>query len=85
MEVIFHKNFTKRFKKLPPKIQEQFYKRLDLFIKNKFNPALNNHLVDRVFLNCHSINITGDYRAIFYDQGDAVIFIIIGTHSDLYS
>ncbi|MFA6423995.1 MAG: hypothetical protein WCV83_01620 [Candidatus Magasanikbacteria bacterium] len=84
MEVRFHKNFTKKFKKLPVKIQEQFYERLELFFQNKFDITLNNHSVDKVFSNCNSINISGDYRAIFEDQDIITIFITIGTHSDLY-
>lgn len=84
MDAVFHKNFKKKFKKLPPKIQEKFYERLDVFLQNKFDTVLNNHSVDKVFLHCRSINVSGDYRAIFRDQKDVVIFITIGTHSDLY-
>ncbi|MFA5318457.1 MAG: type II toxin-antitoxin system mRNA interferase toxin, RelE/StbE family [Patescibacteria group bacterium] len=85
MEVTFHRNFKKKFKKLPLKIQQQFYERLELFLHDKFNKILNNHAVGSVFPNCRSINISGDYRTIFYSQGNAIIFITIGTHSDLYS
>lgn len=84
MEVKFHKNFKKRFKKIPSKVQNQFYERLDLFLQNKFDKTLNNHSVDKAFPRCSSINITGDYRAIFEDLGNVAIFITIGTHSDLY-
>lgn len=84
MEVKFHKNFKKKFKKLPVKIQEQFYEHLELFFQNKFDKTLNNHSVDKAFPNCNSINVSGDYRAIFEDQGNLVIFITIGTHSELY-
>jgi len=84
MEVKFHNNFKKKFKKIPVKIQEQFYERLDLFFQDKFDKTLNNHSVDKAFPNCKSINITGDYRAIFTDQNDLIIFITIGTHSELY-
>lgn len=84
MEVKFHKNFKKKFKKLPVKIQEQFYERLELFFQNKFDKTLSNHSVDKAFLNCNSINISGNYRAIFEYQGDLAIFITIGTHSELY-
>ena len=80
----FHKNFKKRFVKIPLKIQEQFYKRLDLFLEDKFDKTLNNHFVGKIFPSCRSINVSGDYRAIFEDQGDKAIFITIGTHSDLY-
>lgn len=84
MEVQFHKNFKKRFKKMLPKIQEQFYERLDLFLQDKFNRVLNNHSVDKAFRACRSINISGDCRAIYKEDGNIAIFITIGTHSDLY-
>jgi addiction module RelE/StbE family toxin len=84
MEIRFHKNFKKKFKKIPLKIQEQFYIRLELFLQNKFDKTLNNHSVDKAFPNCNSINISGDYRAIFTDQENVIIFITIGTHSELY-
>jgi len=29
-------------------------------------------------------NVSGDYRAIFEDFGETIIFINIGTHSSLY-
>ncbi len=84
MRIAYKKQFDKVFKKLPLKIKEQFYERLNLFLQNKFDKTLNNHLVDKTFPNCRSINVSGDYRAIFVDQGDVAIFISIGTHSDFY-
>lgn len=84
MEIQFHKNFKKKFKKIPLKIQEQFYERLDLFLQNKFDKMLNNHSVDNTFQACRSINVSGDYRAIFKDHEETTIFITIGTHSELY-
>lgn len=84
MEVQFHKNFKKRFKKIHPKTQEQFYERLDLFLYDKFSQSLNNHSVDRAYPGCRSINVSGDYRAIYKEVGDTAIFITIGTHSELY-
>ncbi len=84
MEAKLHKNFQKKFDKIPPKIQEYFYERLDLFLQDKFNKTLSNHSVDKAYPNCRSINISGDYRAIFKENGDVAIFITIGTHSDLY-
>ena len=74
----------KRFDKIPLKIQDQFYERLDLFLKDKFNKTLDNHSVNKAYPNCRSINVNGDYRAIFQEQGNTAIFITIGTHSELY-
>lgn len=85
MEIKYKKRFEKAFKKLPTKIKEQFYDRLEIFIANKFDAVLNNHSVDKVFPNSRSINITGDYRAVFEESENNVTFFIIGTHSELYS
>ncbi len=79
-----HKSFKKNFKKLPPKIRKQFYERAELFAANKFNAILNNHSVDQAYTNCRSINVTGDYRAIFRENAEVAIFLDIGTHSELY-
>ncbi|MSU75562.1 MAG: hypothetical protein EXS55_03555 [Candidatus Magasanikbacteria bacterium] len=84
MEAVFHKSFKKKFKRLPPKIQAQFYTRLDLFLRDPFNAVLHNHSIDKAFPDCRSINITGDYRAIFQSQGELAAFITIGTHAELY-
>ncbi len=84
MEIKYKRRFGKAFKKLPPKIKEQFYDRLEVFIANKFDVVLNNHSVDKTFPNCRSLNVTGDYRAIFEESEDGVTFYIIGTHSELY-
>jgi addiction module RelE/StbE family toxin len=84
MEIVFQKKFKKKFKKLPPKIQNQFYKRLEVFIQDKNHKTLNNHSVDKMFTDCRSINVTGDYRAIFKEDNNVAVFLNIGTHSELY-
>ena len=84
MEIIFHKQFIKKFKKLPVKVRDQFYNRLEIFMRDKNHEILNNHSVDKVFSDCRSINVTGDYRAIFKEQDKSAIFMKIGTHSELY-
>ena len=84
MRVYYEKRFEKELKALPPKIKGQFYRRLEIFLKDKDDKILNNHGVGINFPNCRSINITGNYRAIFEDQGDTVTFIALGSHADLY-
>ena len=85
MRVDYHKNFRKQFDKLPVKIRDKFGERLALFLQNKFNPIFNNHSVEPTYPNWRSINITGDYRALFeVKDKDVVVFMKIGTHSELY-
>lgn len=71
--------------KVPRKIQEKFYIRLEIFVSDINHPLLNNHSVEKAYPNCRSINVTGDYRAIFKKEEDNVYFIKIGIHSELYS
>ena len=84
MEIHFHKDFKKKLKKLSPKIQNQFYNRVDVFMRDKTHITLNNHSVDKTFTDCRSINVAGDCRAIFKEENNTVIFLKIGTHSELY-
>lgn len=85
MQIRLHRNFIKNYARLPQTIKNKFKERRNLFIQNKFDPILNNHSVEKRFSNCRSINITGDYRAIFKEEKEnTYVFIKIGTHSDLY-
>jgi addiction module RelE/StbE family toxin len=85
MKPEYHKDFRKQFDKLPVKIQDKFEKKLGLFLQNQFHPPLKNHSLFGEYEGCRSININGDTRAIFYvkTNGD-VVFINIGSHSELY-
>lgn len=84
MKIIYKDRFDKQFKKLSQKIKNQFYERLEIFVNDKFDPILNNHSVEKKYLGCRSINITGDYRAIFKDENHIITFSKIGSHSELY-
>lgn len=87
MQIEYSKKFIKEFKKCPANIKTNFKKRLEIFIDNQYYPVLNNHPLIGGLKNCRSINITGDWRAIFeeIDDGRIVYFVAIGTHSQLYS
>ena len=85
MEIRLHRNFIKKYTLLPKKIKEKFKERRNVFVENKFDPILNNHNVEKRFPGCRSINVTGDYRAIFKeDKRNVFTFVNIGTHSELY-
>lgn len=85
MRIDYSHQFIKQHKKSPLAVQLQFEKRIELFAQDKFHPLLNNHALTREWIGHRSINITGDWRAIFYHLGEQyVVFRAIGTHSELY-
>jgi len=84
MIVHYHKEFLKRFRKQPLKIQERFKDRLSLFMKDEFDPTLNNHSLRGKHGSYRSINVTGDIRAVFKRTVQEAIFVPIDSHSNLY-
>jgi addiction module RelE/StbE family toxin len=85
MKSLTHQTFDKDYKKLTPKVKEQFKVRMNIFLVESFHPILNNHKLYGKYAGCRTINITGDYRAIYYMKGEIAVFIHIGTHPELYS
>ena len=85
MKVRFHRNFRRGYAKLPAKLRNQFKKRLKLFLEDPFNPLLQNHALHGEWQQFRSINVTGDFRAIYRMLGQSSAeFVLIGTHSGLY-
>lgn len=85
----YSKKFDKHLRSAPLNIKLAFRNRLILFLEDQFHPQLNNHgLVGRLS-GYRSINISGDWRAIYSssknDNGNIIItFEMLGTHSQLY-
>lgn len=88
MKIQFTATFCKLYKKADRKIQSSFQKRLKLFLKNPNNPQLRNHRLKGIFQNLYSINITGDWRALYIEYQEKnetiILFEFLGTHSQLY-
>ena len=72
------------FLKCPQDVRIKFIERLKIFKLNKHDSALNNHNLSGKYKEYKSINVSGNYRAIFEETPDHIKFIAIGTHSQLY-
>lgn len=87
-KIDYSNKFVKQLKKAPLDIKIAFRKRLELFLKDQFYSTLNNHRLGGELKNYRSINITGDWRAIYIEEksesGIIVSFEMLGTHSQLY-
>lgn len=85
MEIRYHKHFEKQYLKLSENVQRKFKSRLIVFVNDPFDPELNNHALSGRYTGRRSINVTGDLRAIYEIKNNSVYFVLIGTHSELYS
>ena len=85
MIIGFHKKFIKGYRRLSPKLQEAVDDKIRLFSADPMNETLNNHALTAEYECYRSINITGDYRALYrmVSKNEAV-FVLIGTHAQIY-
>lgn len=86
MQIDYSAKFIKQLKKAPTNVQISVRKRFGLFVSDQFHSLLNNHALKGKYQGFRSINITGDWRAIYQeiDRGATVYFIALGTHGQLY-
>ncbi|KKR31853.1 MAG: hypothetical protein UT65_C0015G0015 [Parcubacteria group bacterium GW2011_GWF2_39_8b] len=85
MHIAFSSSLNKKIKKIPTKIVDKFFERLEIFKKDIFSPILNNHKLHAEYEGCSSINVTGNFRAIFKHVDDNhVVFSDLDTHPELY-
>ena len=86
MQVRFHKNFTKQFKKQNFKLRYKIIEVIDKFMKNPFDKSLENHRLKGKLKGMRAFSITRDIRIIFEERDNymMVIMLDIGTHNRVY-
>lgn len=85
MRIIFAHSFVKRLKKIPAPVREQYYERLSMFREDRQHSILADHALTGEWVGHRSINVTGDYRALYREVVEGVFeFVAIGTHPELY-
>ena len=88
MEVELGARLREQYDTLDERIQSRLKDRLKLFKKDPENPVLRNHELKEKWQGYRSIDITGDYRAIFkevgQEEGKFAFFVALGNHKELY-
>ena len=87
MKIDYHKNFSKQFQKLQRKEQERALASLKLFEEEPYAEQLNNHRLQGKLSKFRSISAGGDLRLHYYEKEPnhiVVVFVAIGSHSQLY-
>ena len=86
MKIILHKSFEKQYKKLGEHVKQQFKERRNTFLNDPFDLALNNHPLKGNYKGYRSIYINADVRALYkLIASDIALFVVIDSHSNLYS
>lgn len=86
--ISFSTRFVKHYRKAPATVQAAFNRRARLFEREPLHPTLHNHALAGEWRGYRSINVTGDWRAVYESLGKTSVewveFVAIGTHSQLY-
>ncbi len=80
--------FNKQLKKAPLDIKIAFKESRELFLDNPNHSNLRNHALREKYAGYRSIDVTGDWRALFKirknENKTVITFYILGTHDQLY-
>jgi addiction module RelE/StbE family toxin len=82
-----HRSFEKAFKKRvgrDKKLRAQFIERLSLFQSGVRNQPIDDHALSGQFAGKRAFSITADVRVIYEEFEDKIIFLYIGSHSQVY-
>jgi addiction module RelE/StbE family toxin len=84
LRIDFSPLFNKQRKSAPLAIKQAFRDALDLFSEDPTHSALRNHPLSDEYAGFSSIDVTEDWRALFRQEKDRIIFAYLGTHDELY-
>ena len=79
----FVKNYTKRIAK-DQKLRKQYEIRVENFASGQRGTPFNAHALTGDLQGRRAFSITGDVRVIYIELEDKIIFLDIGTHSQVY-
>lgn len=85
MQIDFHRHYIKRWNKLTLREQERVTAAIELFLVNPTDPKLRLHQLKGKYYPQFSISAGGDLRAHFLQlTADSILFMLVGTHAQLY-
>jgi len=87
LKVEYHRKFEKQLAKLPQKQRDRVIDAIELFLNDPADSRLRNHALVGQWKGYHSISAGGDLRIHLQliESENAVFFITVGTHSQLYN
>lgn len=87
MKIVRHRNFKKNFKvriSRNPKLIKKFEFRLELFLKDRHNPILRDHVLAGTKSGLRAFSITGDIRVVYKEIEGVIVLYDIGSHYQFY-
>lgn len=89
MEVSFSNSFRKAFEKRIKSVETrtEFWGRMELFIRDPFDPKLKTHKLSGKLKNLWSFSVENDVRVVFFftdEKPKRAVFVDFGSHNEVY-
>jgi len=88
VEVGFSSSFKRAFKKRikgNAELEAKFWKKLEQFTTDPFDPSLRTHKLSGKLKDAWSFSVDYDARVLFYFTTDTkAVFVDIGSHDEVY-
>jgi len=88
MTIEYSNDFWKQFDKLPRKKRIAASKAIDVFTEDletgTSTPSLRRHALTGAWVGYFSISAGGDLRLNYKQDGESIVFVAVGSHSQLY-
>lgn len=86
MQIQYHRQFEKHFKKLSAKDKKKVISHVEIFIKNPKDPRLKDHKLHGQLKHLRAFWAAGDIRVIYkkVDGYLVVLFLDVGSHRQVY-
>jgi addiction module RelE/StbE family toxin len=81
------KTFEKHFKqRIGPneKLRSQFKERLTLFVAGELGYPLHDHAMTGKLAGKRAFSVAGNIRVIYVELEDAIVFLDVGSHNQVY-
>lgn len=84
IRIDFTNLFNKQRKEAPLEIKVAFREALEIFLEDRNHITLRSHTLTGKYTGIRSIDITDDWRALYREEPERIIFVELGTHDQLY-
>lgn len=83
MQVTRSSRFKRSFKKLPPRIQNDFDSKIRRFFRNPFDPSLRTHKLHGNLGSYYAFYLRDGYRVLFdFEDDNNILLVNIGSHDE---
>ena len=82
--VEFSPIFDRQLQQAPLSIKLAVREAVDTFLQDPRDVSLRNHALVHSHAGKRSIDITDDWRALYREEAERIIFVELGTHAQLY-